>query len=116
MNFLKEKHYELKNEVSIKADYFPNGNMEYSVRCQVMENQFPLIDLTITVPSEAEAQTVANNWNKKKSGGLCSHYAKPPVNRTFFILIPECGTTEHICRLCASAPRVYRSPVFFLHL
>lgn len=63
--FLKEKHYELKNEVSIKVDYFPNGNMEYSVRCQVMENQFPLIDLTITVPSEAEAQTVANNWNKK---------------------------------------------------
>ena len=30
-----------------------------------MENQFPLIDLTITVPSETEAQTVANNWNKK---------------------------------------------------
>lgn len=63
--FLKEKHYELKNEVSVKADYFPNANMEYSVRCQVMENQFPLIDLTITVPSETEAQTVANNWNKK---------------------------------------------------
>ena len=29
--FLKEKHYELKNEMSVKADYFENSNMEYSV-------------------------------------------------------------------------------------
>lgn len=32
--FLKEKHYELKNEMSVKADYFENSNMEYSVRCR----------------------------------------------------------------------------------
>lgn len=63
--FLREKHYELKNEVSVKADYFPNASGEYSVRCQVIENNFSLIDLTVTVPSEVEAQTVANNWNKK---------------------------------------------------
>ena len=36
--FLKEKHYELKNEMSVKADYFENSNMEYSVRCQVIEH------------------------------------------------------------------------------
>lgn len=38
--FLKEKHYELKNEMSVKADYFENSNMEYSVRCQVIEQDF----------------------------------------------------------------------------
>lgn len=63
--FLKEKHYELKNEVSVKADYFPNAGHEYAVRCQVLENSQALIDLTVTVPSEAEAETIANNWHKK---------------------------------------------------
>ena len=64
-DYLKEKQYELKNEVSVKANYYRNTNQEYSVRCQVMENTLPLIDLTITVPSEEEAKTVSNNWQKK---------------------------------------------------
>lgn len=63
--FLKEKHYELKNEVAVKSDYFPGTGAEYVVRCQVIEGGQPLIDLALTVPSEAEAQTIANNWNKK---------------------------------------------------
>ena len=57
--FLKEKHYELKNEVSVKSDYFPASGMEFTVRCQVIENNQPLIDLTLTVPSEAEAETIS---------------------------------------------------------
>lgn len=63
--FLKERKYELKNEVSIKTDYFKNANLEYSVRCQVIEHDAPLIDLTVTVPTETEAQTFANNWLQK---------------------------------------------------
>ena len=63
--FLKAKKYELKNEVSVKSDYYRNSNMEYSVRCQVIEHGFPLIDLTVTAPTEAEAETIANNWNQK---------------------------------------------------
>jgi len=64
-NFLTQKKYELKNEVSVKSDYYPNSNGDYSVRCQVLEQGSPLIDLTITAPTEAEAQTMANNWAKK---------------------------------------------------
>lgn len=63
--FLEAKKYELKNEVSVKSDYYRNSNMEYSVRCQVIEHGFPLIDLTVTAPTEAEAETIANNWNRK---------------------------------------------------
>lgn len=63
--FLKEKQYELKNEVSVKSDYYRNGNLEYSVHCQVLEQGFPLIDLTVTAPTEQAAETIANNWNKK---------------------------------------------------
>ena len=63
--FLKEKQYELKNEVSVKSDYYRNSNQEYSVRFQVIEHGVPLIDLTVTAPTEAEAETIANNWTKK---------------------------------------------------
>lgn len=63
--FLGKKKYELKNEVSVKSDYYRNQNMEYSVRCQVIEHEVPLIDLTITVPTESEAMTISNNWAKK---------------------------------------------------
>lgn len=63
--FLKKKKYELKNEVSVKADFYQSTSGEYNVRCQVIERGAPLIDLTITVPSQGEAETIANNWAKK---------------------------------------------------
>ncbi len=63
--FVKSKKYELKNEVSVKADYYQTPGYEYAVRCQVIEHGSPLIDLTITVPTETEAETVANNWTNK---------------------------------------------------
>lgn len=63
--FLNSRQYELKNEVSVKADYYPNANNEYSVHCQVIEQNAPLIDLTVTVPTESEARTVSNNWSGK---------------------------------------------------
>lgn len=64
-NFLREKQYDLKNEVAVKADYYRNTAGEYSARCQVLENHEPLIELTLSVPSENEAESIANNWQKK---------------------------------------------------
>ncbi len=64
-HFLQEKQYDLKNEVSVKADYAKNASQEYSVRCQVFENHEPLIDLTLSVPTEKEAASIALNWQKK---------------------------------------------------
>lgn len=63
--FLKDKQYELKNEVSVKSDYYRNSGGEYSVRCQVIEHGTPLIELTLTAPTEDEAVTISNNWQKK---------------------------------------------------
>lgn len=63
-NFLNNKHYELKNEVSVKSDYYQLGTGEFSVRCQVIEKGIPLIDLTLTAPTEDEAATISNNWSK----------------------------------------------------
>lgn len=64
-SFFTEKRYELKNEVSVKSDYYQNNSLEFSVRCQIIENETPLIDLTITVPNEKEAISVSNNWTQR---------------------------------------------------
>src|SRR5699024_5076757 len=64
-DFLKEKQYDLKEEVSVKADYYLNTNREFEVRCQIVENGFSLIDLKLTVPTEKEAETIARSWSLK---------------------------------------------------
>lgn len=64
-DFLKSRQFELKNENSVRSDYYLNSASEYSVRCQIMEQGLPLIDLTLTVPTKAEASTIANNWSAR---------------------------------------------------
>ena len=58
-------HY-FKNDISPAIqDYYRNPNMEYCVRCQILERDAPLIDLTLTVPTESEAMAIAANWTQK---------------------------------------------------
>lgn len=64
-SYLLEKQYELRNEVAVKADYYRNTAGELSVRCQVLEGQEPLIDLTLSVPTESEAKAIVSSWHKK---------------------------------------------------
>ena len=64
-DFLKEKQYDLKEEVSVKSDYYLNTNHEFEVRCQIMENGYNLIDLKLTVPTEKEAEAIAAKWSLK---------------------------------------------------
>lgn len=63
--FLNEKSYELKSEVGVRADFYPTNTGDYHVRCQIIEGDSTLIELTISVPSKEEAVSVANNWSKR---------------------------------------------------
>lgn len=64
-DFLKEKQYDLKEESSVKSNYYLTTNKEYEVRCQIVENGASLIDLKLTVPTEKEAEAIAGRWNTK---------------------------------------------------
>lgn len=64
-DFLREKQYDLKEEASVKSDYYLTTGKEYEVRCQIMENGSSLIDLKLTVPTEKEAEAIVNRWNLK---------------------------------------------------
>jgi len=63
--FLKQKKYDLKNEISVKSDYQRTSEGDYLVCCQVIEHKTPLIELRITAPDKTEAETISNNWQKK---------------------------------------------------
>lgn len=63
--YFKDNAIALRDETSVRADYYQNNNEEYSVRLRVMEKDSPVIDLTLSVPTEAQANSICNNWKKK---------------------------------------------------
>lgn len=63
--YMKENKMQLRDEVSVLADYYKNTANEYSVRCLVKEKHSNPIDLTITVPDESQAKAVCANWRTK---------------------------------------------------
>ena len=63
--YFKDNAIALKDEISVRADYFPNNHEEYSVRLRVMEKDASVIDLTLSVPTESQANSMCNNWKKK---------------------------------------------------
>ena len=62
--YLKENKMQLRDEVSVIADYYKNTADEYSVRCVVREKYSNPIDLTITVPDEVQAKIACRNWKQ----------------------------------------------------
>ena len=63
--FLKEKEYDLKEEVSVRADYYLNTRQEYDVVCQIIEEGSCLMELKLTVPTKQEAEAITKNWTKR---------------------------------------------------
>lgn len=66
--YMQDNKIQLRDEVSIIADYYRNTADEFSVHCVVKEKYANPIELTITVPDEAQAKAVCNNWKRKCQG------------------------------------------------
>lgn len=65
--YFKNNKMELKNEISVKANYYPAMDQSYIVRCHVTEHNKTLIEINLSVPSETEAETIANNWSTQSN-------------------------------------------------
>lgn len=61
---LKAKQYDLRDDSQVISDYYRNTFGEYDVHLMVKEKLTPIIDLTITVPTDTVAETIANNWTR----------------------------------------------------
>lgn len=62
---LKEHQYSLRDEVSTLSEYFEVKENHYVARLRVMEENDPIIDLNVSVPSEEDAKNICNNWREK---------------------------------------------------
>ena len=51
--------------MSVRADYFENNQSEYTVHLRVMEKDSAVIDLSLSVPTEHQANSICDNWKKK---------------------------------------------------
>ena len=63
--YLKENEMELRNEVSILADYYKSTSGEYEAHLKAKEGKVTLVDLIISVPVEETAAAICDNWQKK---------------------------------------------------
>lgn len=52
----------LRNETLITADYTPESENEFIVTCKVHEDDFPLIDLSVTVGTKNDARAICESW------------------------------------------------------
>lgn len=62
MSYLKSNKYELKNEVGTTSYFSKNSAKDYIVHCQVKEGNSNLIELTLNVPLEEQADVMCANW------------------------------------------------------
>ena len=65
--YLKENAFELRNVSYIRADYERTENQEYAVRCEVREGKDTVISLTLTVPTEEDAEHICSVWPDRSS-------------------------------------------------
>ena len=47
------------------ADYYTTPQGNYAVRCQIIEKDTTVLDLTLAAPSREAAQAMCHSWAKK---------------------------------------------------
>ena len=73
-NYLKANRYELKQTANVISEFYRTTNSDYAVHCCIKENNYSLIDLTVTVPDEEIANDMCDKWKSA---------SQSPGNRVF---------------------------------
>lgn len=63
--YFRNHELEMRNEVSILADYYKSTSGEYEAHLIAKDKGISLIDLTLSVPLEETAISICDNWQKK---------------------------------------------------
>ncbi|MDD6812074.1 MAG: DUF4364 family protein [Lachnospiraceae bacterium] len=64
-DFFQENEMEMRNEVSILADYYKSTSGEYESHLVAKEKGVRIVDITLSVPDEETASAICDNWQKK---------------------------------------------------
>jgi len=65
--YLTQNRYELQEELSTPAEFYQVKKGEFAAHLQVIERDAPIIELTLFVPSEEEAEKICSNWKDNSS-------------------------------------------------
>lgn len=63
--YLKFSGCEVQERILTPADYYLTSQGDYAVRCQLIEKNLSLIDLTMSAPSLEAAKSMCKKWPKK---------------------------------------------------
>lgn len=64
-NFFENNEIQMRNEVSVLADFYKSTSGEYEAHLTAKEKDVNLIDIKISVPSEETASAICDNWQRK---------------------------------------------------
>lgn len=62
--YLKDNKFRLRNEVGIVSDFYKSTNQDYIAHFSVREGKNTLIDLSISVPSKDQAESMCEKWKE----------------------------------------------------
>lgn len=65
LDYLEKNEYSLRDEVSTLSEYYEAKKGEYTTRLRVLEKGDPIIDLSISVPTQEDAERICNNWRSQ---------------------------------------------------
>ena len=61
-NNFKENLRKIENELSITADFTPNGENDYIVKCQITENNRTIFEIHTFATSRYHSKVIVDNW------------------------------------------------------
>ena len=64
---LSEKAEQIKKELNIFSDYVPDNKDSFIVTLKALEGDCLLLDLSVNVPSKAQAQELCSKWKNNSS-------------------------------------------------
>lgn len=63
--YLTEHEFALRNEISVAGDYRKTTDGEYEAHLTAKDRGVKLVDIRLSVPAEAMASAICDNWQKK---------------------------------------------------
>lgn len=67
LKYFEKNKFDLKKDNSIRANYYKTDNQKYAAHLQVYSNNQAVVDITLVVSSQAQANVVCTNWKNKNT-------------------------------------------------
>ena len=63
-NIFKEQLFTIADEEAISAEYIPENENDYTVKCKIVENNKTVFEVSIFAGSNEQAKNISDNWRK----------------------------------------------------